>query len=118
MLLAEAALAEARLLANEGMWKSAVNSAYNAGYYAALAAVKTTGNFPKTHSALRDLFRERVIATGRMDAACGEALDTLYAAKCRAAGEDDAAWSRREVYGVLESAERIVSAILTGRFRR
>lgn len=111
LALADAALAEARLMAREGMWKSAVNSSYNAGYFAALAAVKGTGETPKTHDAVRESFKKRLIGEGRLDPSCGGALDVLYEAKAKALRDPSEGWSGERVSGLVESAAAVLEAV-------
>lgn len=116
LMLADAALAEARLMAREGMWKSAVNSSYNAGYFAALAAVKESGAAPKTHAAVRERFKERLIGkSGGMDASCAAALDALYEAKAETLRGPSVDWSREAVTRVVESAAHLVAAVQSRR---
>jgi uncharacterized protein (UPF0332 family) len=111
LALAEAALAEAKLMAEEGMWKSVVNAAYNAGYFAVSAALKEIGESPKTHAELRKKFVERMVGREGLGPDCGYALDALFGAKARSGSSVGIEWSRETVESLLESGELLVSAI-------
>lgn len=98
-------------MAQEGMWKSAVNSSYNAGYFAALAALRAIGENPKTHAGLQDHFKKSIIATGKVSAICGDAIEALFGAKAKASSPDSDLWTPDAVNALLESAGLLVSAV-------
>lgn len=63
---------------------AAINRAYYAAFYAALAALSSVGEAPKTHTGVHQRFWVRFVQTGRFSAAVARTLPDSFAARLSA----------------------------------
>jgi uncharacterized protein (UPF0332 family) len=108
---ARQALDSARVLIQADDAEAAINRAYYACFYAALGALASRGERPKTHSGVRTQFAREFVATGLVPSETGRILG--MAAQTREEADYDAlsVFDAAAASDLLADAERFVRSV-------
>ncbi len=79
-------LKTARLSLEDGDAESAINRTYYAAFHAAMAALLSVGEAPKTHSGTHHLFHLHFVKSGRLPVTLGETFRHAFTLRQRAGG--------------------------------
>jgi len=101
----------ARTLAELNKHRAAVRSAYYAAFYAASAALQSTGLETKTHRGLRSLFAEHFVQTGRMVPEDAAILAKAFAVRQDADYDDGALLTEELVEATIGDVARFVQLV-------
>jgi len=71
-------LREARILADEECWNTAINRLYYACFYAVSAILKTRGLHSSKHSGVRSLFNQHFVRTGHVSSEAANVYNELF----------------------------------------
>ncbi len=108
---ARRALATAQINLNHGDVEAAISRAYYAAFYAAMAALLSVGEAPKTHSGTLQRFRLHFIKTGRLPLSLGDVLTYAFDARQRADYEAFAIFDEAAVADLITDIEAFVRAV-------
>ncbi len=108
---ARRALATAPINLNHGDVEAAISRAYYAAFYAAMAALLSVGEAPKTHSGTLQRFRLHFIKTGRLPLSLGDVLTYAFNARQRADYEAFAIFDEAAVADLITDVEAFVRAV-------
>ena len=108
---ARRALATAQINLNHGDVEAAINRAYYAAFYAAMAALLCVGETPKTHTGTLQRFRLHFIKTGRLPLSLGDVLTYAFNARQRADYEAFAIFDETAVADLITDIEAFVRAV-------
>jgi uncharacterized protein len=111
LIRAHAALADTHLLLDHGRTEAALNRAYYAAFYAAMAALGSVGERPRTHTGTHQRFRARFVLSGRVAADVARVLPHSYAARQRADYDAIIATDEAAARDLLADVERFVAAV-------
>ncbi len=91
--------------------EAAISRAYYAAFYAAMAALLSVGEAPKTHSGTLQRFRLHFIKTGRLPLSLGDVLTYAFDARQRADYEAFAIFDEAAVADLISDVEAFVQAV-------
>ncbi len=78
LLRAKDTLDDARILAENNRWNSAINRLYYAAYYAVMALLLDSDLHPTTHNGAKSNFSEHFILTGKIPKEFGKIYSQLF----------------------------------------
>jgi uncharacterized protein (UPF0332 family) len=90
---------------------AAVNRAYFAAHYAAMAALLEVGESPKTHSGTIQRFRERLIQTELLESHVGDTLTFSFNMRQRADYEPFAVFDAMAAADLVRDVELLIEAV-------
>lgn len=108
---AREALAEARLLLEQGHTNTFVNRLYYACFYAVSALLLSRDLSSSKHSGLRSLFHQNFVKTGAVSAELGKSYDKLYDNRQKGDYADLVKFEKEKVLSWLKEAEAFVATV-------
>lgn len=108
---ARRALASARLMVNHEDAETAINRAYYAMFYAAMAALDTRGERPKTHKGTRGRFDFHFIEPGLIPFEIGKMLAFAHELRIRSDYDAIVATDLAATSDLVNDAEHFVNAV-------
>lgn len=108
---ARRALRTARLVFDDGDWISAINRAYYAIFYAANALLEREGLQRSKHSGVLNLFHERFIKTGVIEAEYARLYGQAFEARNEGDYELVSPPGREDARRAIANAERFLARI-------
>ena len=109
---ADQALDDAEFLLKNGRYNAAVNRAYYAMFYAALAALmKSGGELPRTHSGVRNQLGLRYVTTGIIEPELAKTLQGTYELRRRSDYELYTSFTEDEIEQAVQNARTFVTEV-------
>lgn len=105
-------LKEAEFNLKNKFYRTAVNRAYYAVFYAMKSLLALEKAFPKTHEGVKMLFNLRFIKTNKLPAEFGQKIEELYKKRLDADYEDFIEVTRKDAVYSLKLAKEIVNKII------
>ena len=108
MRLARETQADARLLFENGSWRSAANRFYYAAFYAVNALLIAKEFYPKTHKGSRQIFMLHFVKTGVFTMEVGSAYSWLFDLRHSGDYEDLVEVREGDIAKVLAATEEMI----------
>ncbi len=108
---AHRALETARLTLDHGDAEAAVNRTYYAAFHAAMAALLSVGEAPKTHSGTHHLFHLHFVKSGRLPVTLGETFRHAFTLRQRADYEAFTVFDEAATADLISDVEAFVGAV-------
>ena len=104
-------LNDAKILADNESWNSAINRAYYACFYAVSALLYSNSIEAKTHKGIRIKFMNEFIKTGIFDKNIGKLYSDLFDLRQEGDYSDFVAFKKDLTLSLIEKSEELVSLI-------
>jgi uncharacterized protein (UPF0332 family) len=104
-------LDDARLLAANGKWNSAINRLYYAAYYAVIALLLRNGFKPGTHNGAKTSFTQHFIKTGVIDKESGTVYAQLFTWRQKGDYDDLFDFNESKVMPLFDPVEQLIKKI-------
>lgn len=104
-------LDDARILAANGKWNSAINRLYYAAYYAVIALLLRNGFKPGTHNGAKTNFTQHFIKTEVIDKESGTVYAQLFTWRQKGDYDDLFDFNENKVMPLFDPVEQLIKKI-------
>ena len=104
-------LEDARILAEQNRWNSAINRLYYSAYYAVMALLLHQNLHPSTHTGAKSNFNQHFIATGLIDKTFGKMYSQLFTWRQKGDYDDFFDFDQEKVVPYFEPVKNLISTI-------
>ncbi|MBL7904593.1 MAG: HEPN domain-containing protein [Bacteroidales bacterium] len=101
-------LDDARILADNGKWNSAINRLYYAAYYAIIALLLSDDYKPTTHNGVKSCFSVYFVKTGKIDKESGKIFSQLFNWRQKGDYDDLFDFRKDTVLPYFEPVEKLI----------